>query len=145
MDREENVCETCEIPEEVMAEYKKFKTARSQTTDVMFLKINVKQLRVEIEDVMTDVNLEDIPEELPECVPRFLVINYRQTHADGRLSFPLVFVFFCPPGIKPELNILYASTKQRLALMMHILKDYELKDKEEFNEEWLKKKLGIFG
>ena len=50
-------------------------------------------------------------EELPEFAPRYVLLSYCHTHDDGRLSFPLVMVYYCPPGVKPAMNMIYAGTQ----------------------------------
>jgi len=48
--------------------------------------------------------------------------SYKWTHEDGRVSFPLVFIFYCPKGINTKLNILYASTKPVLTETLQVQK-----------------------
>ena len=42
---------------------------------------------------------------------RYVLLSYCHTHDDGRLSFPLVMVYYCPPGVKPAMNMIYAGTQ----------------------------------
>lgn len=68
-------------------------------------------MNVVIDEEMADCSLEEVAAELPgiqrlssyadstEFSPRYLVYSYCQKHADGRVSYPLVFIFYCPPGM----------------------------------------------
>jgi hypothetical protein len=95
-------------------------------------------------------------------------------HDDGRTSFPLVFIFYCPKGINTKLNILYASTKPVLTESLQVqkvgwaraavggccapnpdlfssnarsfppLQLFSVATTEELTESWLKDKLAFF-
>lgn len=110
----------------------------------MVLKINVKKLLVELDEVKEDINFEEVAEDLPEAVPQYLIFSFKMQHAHDRVSFPLVFLFYCPSGINPKLNMLYASTKTRLMNKLEIVKSLELRDRKEFSEEWLRGKVSGF-
>jgi hypothetical protein len=110
------------------------------------VKINTKDMVVEVEDEMEDCQLEAVAQELPEFSPRFVayrsvrfaqghsrwrrqgrtekgvwarerttereserrvdmgvalglwLLSYCYNHGDGRVSFPLVFLHWCPTG-----------------------------------------------
>ena len=36
--------------------------------------------------------------ELPEFNPRYIAFSYCHTHDDGRVSYPLIFIYYCPSG-----------------------------------------------
>ena len=44
--------------------------------------------------------MDDLRESLPEHQPRFVVYSYRMEHADGRVSYPMCFIYFTPRGRK---------------------------------------------
>eukprot|EP01099_Mayorella_cantabrigiensis_P004744 TRINITY_DN3615_c0_g1_i1.p1 TRINITY_DN3615_c0_g1~~TRINITY_DN3615_c0_g1_i1.p1 ORF type:complete len:156 (-),score=48.74 TRINITY_DN3615_c0_g1_i1:80-502(-) len=138
--------ETCAISEDIKTQFKKFKMGKSSSSAAFLMKIDKDKLIVEIDEVIDNVgSLSDFAEELPEFAPRFIALSYKYTHKDGRTSFPLVFIFYCPQGINPALNMMYASTKQRLQTELQIMKVFDLRKAEELNEEWLNQKLGFFG
>lgn len=75
------------------------------------------------------------------------------------MSYPLIFLYFVPPGINPSISMMYASTKQRLVQELGIGKvghlsigsyltglpqDFEVRNVSECTEAWLKQKLGLF-
>lgn len=43
-----------------------------------------------------DISVEDLAEELPDTSPRYVVYSYKYTHKDGRVSYPLIFIYYCP-------------------------------------------------
>eukprot|EP00011_Vannellida_sp_DIVA3-517-6-12_P014488 CAMPEP_0114621388 /NCGR_PEP_ID=MMETSP0168-20121206/9204_1 /TAXON_ID=95228 ORGANISM="Vannella sp., Strain DIVA3 517/6/12" /NCGR_SAMPLE_ID=MMETSP0168 /ASSEMBLY_ACC=CAM_ASM_000044 /LENGTH=142 /DNA_ID=CAMNT_0001832587 /DNA_START=37 /DNA_END=465 /DNA_ORIENTATION=+ len=135
---------TCLIPDELKAQFRKFKLGKNIENVAMLIKIDKDKLEVEVEDILEQVSIEELADELPAATPRFIAYSYLYTHSDGRKSFPLVFIFFCPPGINPTLNMMYASTKQRLANALQIQKIFDVRDADELSEEWLKKKLAFF-
>ena len=42
------------------------------------------------------------------------VYSFPFTHQDGRVSYPMVFIFSSPPGGSVELNMMYAGSKINL-------------------------------
>lgn len=85
------------------------------------MKIDPKTQTV-ILDREIEAEIDEVGEDLPEATPRYIAYSYKRVHPDGRLSFPLVFIFYCPPGISTSLNILYSSTKTLLVNELHISK-----------------------
>jgi hypothetical protein len=44
--------------------------------------------------------VDDLRESLPEHQPRYVVYSYRMEHADGRVSYPMCFIYITPRGRK---------------------------------------------
>eukprot|EP01088_Endostelium_zonatum_P010779 TRINITY_DN2437_c0_g1_i2.p1 TRINITY_DN2437_c0_g1~~TRINITY_DN2437_c0_g1_i2.p1 ORF type:complete len:109 (-),score=23.44 TRINITY_DN2437_c0_g1_i2:113-439(-) len=107
------------------------------------MKIDTKKQEVQLEDV-SEGNLEDLAADLPEFAPRFLAYNYKWLHDDGRISYPLMFIFYCPEGISTQLNMLYSSTKTILVNELKFSKVFEVRDPEELTAKWVKDKLAFF-
>lgn len=135
--------ETCELPEELKAEFRKFKLSKSRTTNAMVFKINVKGLFVEVDEVLEGVNWSQLREDLPESTPRFIVLSYEWKMEHDRVSYPLVFLYYCPAA-SAKLNMLYASTKSRLSRHLELNKEFDFRSREELTEEWLLQKLQFF-
>jgi len=129
---------TVDIPDALVASFKKFKTNR-KFNRAYIMKVNKELLIVEEEAVIEDVTdlTSFAEEELPEGEPRFVAYTTEYETKDGRKTYPLVFIFFAPPT-SIALNTLYASTKQRLINALQILKIAEIRDKDEFTNDWLK-------
>lgn len=106
-------------------------------------KREVKTQEVVVDDVI-EGSIEDIAQNLPESVPRYIAYNYRWAHADGRISYPLMFIFYCPKGISTNLNMLYSSTKTLIVNELKMTKIFDVRDAEELNESWIKDKLAFF-
>ena len=89
------------------------------------MKINKETLEVELDTQEADIPFEELADLLPAAAPRYFAYSYKYVHKEGdheRISYPLVFVFYCPPGINPHDNMMYASTKQTLANALEIQK-----------------------
>ena len=112
-----------------------------------------KRLIVE-EDRIEDCSTESLMEELPTHQPRFVVrtdrdslflstpflqvYSFPHTHKDGRVSYPMVFIFSSPPGGSVELNMMYAGSKINLVREAGMTKIVELRDLEELTDDYLR-------
>jgi len=135
---------TCTITEDVKTRFKKFQTVGKDSKNAAFLmKINTKSQEVEVEDIV-EGDIATIAADLPESAPRFIAYNYKWVHADGRVSYPLMFIFYCPPGISTNLNMLYSSTKTLLVNELKLTKLFDVRSSDELNEDWIKTKLAFF-
>jgi len=134
---------TCEVPDEIKQEFKKFKNNKKTNCGVI-MKINKEKLQVEIDQNLEEVSLEQIAENLPESAPRYIAYSYKYTHEDGRVSMPLVFIYYCPSDINPILNMMYSSTKTRLITSLEVMKSFDVQDSTQLTEGWLKEKLKFF-
>lgn len=59
---------------------------------------------------MQDVSPEELVEALPAHNPRYVAYSYCFTHDDGRISYPLIFVYFSPLGTHVSQRYMYVST-----------------------------------
>lgn len=109
------------------------------------MKVDVKSQKIVVDQVLSDVTLEDLQEEMPSAVPRYIVFAYKHVHKDERVSYQLVFIYYAPPQIKPELAMLYSSSLQRLYSQLEIQKVFDARKPSELNEKWLLDKLSYFG
>ena len=55
------------------------------------------------------IHSPQVAEELPEFSPRYVAYSYCHDHGDGRKSFPLCFIYYCPSGKNGEQYLRYAS------------------------------------
>lgn len=95
-----------------------------------------------LEDTMEDCSIDELREELPPQQPRFLLISYALRHADGRVSYPMCLVFYSPDGCSPELQMMYAGSRNNLVQECELTKNFEIRDAEELTKEYLDSKLG---
>ncbi|KAL6488142.1 hypothetical protein MHYP_G00047680 [Metynnis hypsauchen] len=73
-----------------------------------------------------------------------LMYSYKYQHDDGRVSYPLCFIFSSPVGCKPEQQMMYAGSKNKLVQTVELTKVFEIRNTEDLTEEWLREKLGFF-
>ncbi|KAF9319784.1 hypothetical protein BG006_002919, partial [Podila minutissima] len=104
-------------------------------------KINKDKLLIELDSEEDAIELEELAEDLPENIPRYIILSYELKHDDGRVSFPLVFLFYCPDGANTSLRMLYASAKTFFQNMTKVGKDLEIQDAETLTDDWLRPKL----
>ncbi|XP_065919610.1 glia maturation factor gamma-like [Dysidea avara] len=138
----------CTVDPGLKEKLKKFRFRKDKTNGAIVMKINSTTMTVvedEVdEDVLDNVSLDDLQAELPEHQPRFVAYSYCHKHDDGRISYPLCFIFISPQGCKPELQMMYAGTKTSLVKEGQFTKVFELRAVDEMTEEWLLSKLGFF-
>ncbi|XP_029474865.1 glia maturation factor gamma isoform X2 [Rhinatrema bivittatum] len=108
------------------------------------MKIDKEKQLVVLEEEYENISPDELKSELPERQPRFVVYSYRYVHSDGRISFPLCFIFSSPVGCKPEQQMMYAGSKNRLVQTAELTKVFEIRNTEDLTEEWLKDKLAFF-
>lgn len=109
------------------------------------VKVDTKSLQIVVDQVLENVKIEDLEEEMPSAVPRYIVYAYKQVHKDERVSYPLVFIYYGPPQIKPQLAMMYSSSLPTLQAALDVPKFFEIRKASDLNEEWLVDKLGYYG
>eukprot|EP01113_Clastostelium_recurvatum_P046407 TRINITY_DN812_c0_g1_i2.p1 TRINITY_DN812_c0_g1~~TRINITY_DN812_c0_g1_i2.p1 ORF type:complete len:155 (+),score=36.95 TRINITY_DN812_c0_g1_i2:50-466(+) len=134
----------CSLPDAVVTEFKKFKLAKDPANTGFILKVNKKDMIIELDETLTNVTVEEIAEQLPEAAPRYIIYSYKQARDDGRVSYPIVFIFYCPRGISPELAMLASSSKTNITNRLDISKSFDLQEAETLTTDWLKEKLAFF-
>ncbi|KAF9913793.1 hypothetical protein BX616_009559 [Lobosporangium transversale] len=133
---------TCDIDPSLVQKIEAFRFAnRSQGNAALICKIDKNKLLIEEDDDLESVNMEELAEQLPENTPRYVVLSYELKHDDGRRSFPLVFLYYAPTGVRPELNMLYASAKTHFQNTVGLGKVIDLQDAEVLTDNWLRAKL----
>ena len=132
----------CNPTEDLIKVAKKFRFRKAKTIGALFMKADQETLTVALEDeVFEDISIEDIAEKLPTSEPRYLLISYVLTHSDGRVSYPLCFVFYTPPAASSNLRMLYSASKTCVERKVNATKSFELRDSDEMDDEWLKEEL----
>ncbi|XP_019625729.1 PREDICTED: glia maturation factor gamma-like isoform X1 [Branchiostoma belcheri] len=134
----------CEIDPEVKEKLRKFRFRKEKNNAAISMKIDPQTMTIILDEEYEDCTLDDLQEELPGHLPRYLVYSYCLDHDDGRTSFPLVFIFISPAGCKPELQMMYAGTKTALVREAEMTKVFEVRNVDELTDEWLRGKLALF-
>uniref|UniRef100_A0A3Q3AAB4 Glia maturation factor n=1 Tax=Kryptolebias marmoratus TaxID=37003 RepID=A0A3Q3AAB4_KRYMA len=101
------------------------------------VKIDMEKQLVILEEEYEDISMDDLKNELPER-------HYKYIHADNRVSYPLCFIFSSPMGCKPEQQMMYAGSKNRLVQAAELTKVFETRNVDDLTEEWLKNQLAFF-
>nr|XP_044989938.1 glia maturation factor gamma isoform X1 [Jaculus jaculus] len=116
----------------------------SELKDLGSVKVDKDRQMVVLEEEFQNISPEELKSELPERQPRFVVYSYKYVHADGRVSYPLCFIFSSPVGCKPEQQMMYAGSKNRLVQTAELTKVFEIRTTEDLTEAWLQEKLSFF-
>ncbi|XP_033635325.1 glia maturation factor gamma-like [Asterias rubens] len=135
--------QVCEIDEELKAQLKKFRFRKDKNISAIVCKI--KETTVIIDEQYEDISLEDLQEEVPSTQARFIFLSYCLNHSDGRISYPLCFIYLHPRGTKPEQGMKYSGTKLHLQKESGVTKCFDLTSVEDLTKEWLEGKLSFFG
>ncbi|CAG8445240.1 12973_t:CDS:2 [Acaulospora morrowiae] len=151
---------TCDVDPEVLQKLKKFRFGKSSQGNAAFvckyiwlklyfleiqwvdyMKIDREHLLVVEDKIYDSISLDDLVEDLPENIPRYIVLSYELSHSDGRKSYPLVLIYYSPPSTKPETHMLYASAKTHFQQKADLNKVFDIREAETLTDEWLKEKL----
>ncbi|KAL3991705.1 high affinity cAMP-specific and IBMX-insensitive 3',5'-cyclic phosphodiesterase 8 [Sarotherodon galilaeus] len=145
----------CEVDESLKDKLKKFRFRKETSNAAILMKIDMEKQLVILEEEYDDISMEDLRNELPERQPRypyfisgiaklFIKKYYKYVHDDGRVSYPLCFIFSSPVGCKPEQQMMYAGSKNRLVQTAELTKVFETRNPDDLTEEWLKSHLSFF-
>ncbi|KTF99282.1 hypothetical protein cypCar_00029822 [Cyprinus carpio] len=141
----------CEVDEDLVKKLRDFRFRKETTNAAIIMKIDKDKQLVILEEEHEDISPEDLKNELPERQPRYpslkqnsLFYSYKYQHDDGRVSYPLCFIFSSPVGCKPEQQMMYAGSKNKLVQTVELTKVFEIRNTEDLTEEWLREKLGFF-
>lgn len=134
----------CDVDKELIEKLRLFRYRREANNAAIVMKIDKDTQLVTLEEEYEDISLDELKDELPERQPRFIVYSYKNHHNDGRVSYPLCFIFSSPVGCKMEQQMMYAGSKNQLVKAADLSKVFEVRNTEDLSEEWLKEKLGFF-
>ncbi|XP_061157232.1 glia maturation factor beta [Syngnathus typhle] len=134
----------CDVDEDLIEKLKKFRLRKETNNAAIVMKINREKQLVVLDEEHEDISPDDLKEELPERQPRFVAYSYKYQHDDGRVSYPLCFIFVSPVGCNPEQQMMYAGSKNRLVQTAQMTKVFEIRNTEDLTEEWLREKLRFF-
>ncbi|KAI8329248.1 hypothetical protein BC941DRAFT_405948 [Chlamydoabsidia padenii] len=133
---------TCDIEPALIEKIKQFRFQKFSSKNAAFvLKINKNSLKIEEDEVYDKISLEDLVEELPENTPRYIILSYELKHKDGRVNFPLLFIYWSPSTAKAELHMLYTSAKGDLQQTIDVMRDFEIREPETLTDDYLIKQL----
>ncbi|XP_058802080.1 glia maturation factor beta isoform X1 [Phymastichus coffea] len=131
----------CDIKDDVKDALKEFRFRKSQKNAALLLKVDREKQKICVDELLDDVRIEELQDIIPEHEPRYIVYSYKMEHLDGRISYPMCFIFYTPRDIQMELQVLYAGMKLVLQREAGLTRVYEVRELEELTEDWLKEKL----
>ncbi|KAM6912199.1 glia maturation factor beta [Xenentodon cancila] len=138
----------CDVDEELVKKLRQFRFRKETNNAAIVMKIDKDKQLVILDEEHEDISPDDLKDELPERQPRsqrtFVVYSYKYQHDDGRVSYPLCFIFSSPVGCRPEQQMMYAGSKNKLVQTVELTKVFEIRNTEDLTEEWLREKLGFF-
>uniref|UniRef100_A0A2K6ST30 Glia maturation factor n=1 Tax=Saimiri boliviensis boliviensis TaxID=39432 RepID=A0A2K6ST30_SAIBB len=112
----------CEVDPELRERLRKFRFRKETDNAAIIMKVDKDRQMVVLEEEFQNISPDELKMELPERQPRFVVYSYKYVHEDGRVSYPLCFIFSSPVGCKPEQQMMYAGSKNRLVQTAELTK-----------------------
>ncbi|ETS60903.1 hypothetical protein PaG_04823 [Moesziomyces aphidis] len=121
---------TIDIPRNVLDAVRKFRLKPSSHLTALVFKIDKATLTLGLEETLDSglTSLPDLLEELPENSPRFVVVNYKLNHRDGRISYPLFLLYWAPQTSSLEQSTLYASALSNFSVQADVAKVIDVRD-----------------
>uniref|UniRef100_A0A2K5JPV4 Glia maturation factor n=1 Tax=Colobus angolensis palliatus TaxID=336983 RepID=A0A2K5JPV4_COLAP len=117
----------CEVDPELTEKLRKFRFRKETDNAAIIMKVDKDRQMVVLEEEF-----------------QFVVYSYKYVHDDGRVSYPLCFIFSSPVGCKPEQQMMYAGSKNRLVQTAELTKVFEIRTTDDLTEAWLQEKLSFF-
>uniref|UniRef100_A0A8C5L5B9 Glia maturation factor n=1 Tax=Jaculus jaculus TaxID=51337 RepID=A0A8C5L5B9_JACJA len=123
----------CDVAEDLVEKLRKFRFRKETNNAAIIMKIDKDQRLVVLDEELEGISPDELKDELPERQKTFIVYSYKYQHDDGRVSYPLCFIF------SRVLGFLYYNLR-----FFSPLKVFEIRNTEDLTEEWLREKLGFF-
>ncbi|XP_059475285.1 glia maturation factor beta [Neocloeon triangulifer] len=131
----------CDIDDSVKEKLKEFRFRKPKDNAALVLKVDRAKQCICVDELFEDISVDDLRESLPSHQPRYVIYSYKMEHNDGRISYPMCFIYITPRDSQIELQIMYAGTKMALQREADLTRVYEVRELEELTEEWLREKL----
>ncbi|KAJ3358890.1 hypothetical protein GGF32_009901 [Allomyces javanicus] len=130
------------ISPDVLPLLKRFRFRREKNVAALILKIDVHNLTIEHDTTLDDATLEDISDALPDSAPRYVLLSYVLELNDGRVTYPLVLMFYSPEAARPDWKMIYSASIATVADAAGTRgKMLELRDAEDLTDEWMRGEL----
>ena len=131
-----------DLTEEARNAFMKLRTS-STPNHSFVLRPDAETLRVELEaEYPEGKSLDDIAMAFPSNEPRFVIIMPERLHPDGiRKSYPIILCCYCPPGLAPQVNVVYSNARTLIAKDFQLNLVWEVHKKLALGDEELKDKL----
>lgn len=90
-----------------------------------------------IADYPEGTTLSEIQKQCPQFEPRLAIFLAERVHRDGRKSYPLIIISYCPPGLAAATNILFTHARTHLQDITQIQTVWNVKKRRNINDEKL--------
>uniref|UniRef100_A0A8D0L3T2 Glia maturation factor beta n=1 Tax=Sphenodon punctatus TaxID=8508 RepID=A0A8D0L3T2_SPHPU len=78
---------------------RKFRFRKETNNAAIIMKIDKNKQLVVLDEEHEGISPDELKDELPERQPRYpFLYSYKYQHDDGRVSYPLCFIFSSPVG-----------------------------------------------
>ncbi|ELK27305.1 Glia maturation factor beta [Myotis davidii] len=120
----------CDVAEDLVEKLRKFRFRKETNNAAIIMKIDKDKRLVVLDEELEGISPDELKDELPERQPRYPFLTSLKK-----------FVFF---RCKPEQQMMYAGSKNKLVQTAELTKVFEIRNTEDLTEEWLREKLGFF-
>ena len=131
-------CGECTLSKEAYSICKKMARTSKLKNKAIIMKINLKEMEIVLVDELDDVTPEDIAEEFEDFEPRYCMYMYEYKRDDGRVTYPLCFIWYNPSGCDVHLNMIYGQTTEALVDLLKASKTFNVQDADDLTSEWLR-------
>uniref|UniRef100_A0A8I3VZU5 Glia maturation factor n=1 Tax=Callithrix jacchus TaxID=9483 RepID=A0A8I3VZU5_CALJA len=101
----------CDVAEDLVEKLRKFRFRKETNNAAIIMKIDKDKRLVVLDEELEGISPDELKDELPERQPHFIVVSY-----------PLCFIFSSPVGCKPEQQMMYAGSKNKLVQTAELTK-----------------------
>ncbi|XP_050702647.1 glia maturation factor gamma-like [Eriocheir sinensis] len=121
---------------------RKFRFRRATTNAAIIMKVNQAASEIVLEEELEDLeDVDALRSSIPDTQPRYVLFSWRIEHADGRVSFPMAFIFTTPRDSQPKLQMMYAGSYSHVVKECELTKVFQIRDLDELDEEWIQTNL----
>ncbi|XP_045110309.1 glia maturation factor gamma-like isoform X2 [Portunus trituberculatus] len=132
----------CTINPDLKEKMRKFRFRRATTNAAIIMKVDQVSSEIILEEEVEELeDVEALRSAIPDTQPRYVLISWKIEHADGRVSFPMAFIFTTPRDCQPQLQMMYAGSYNYVVKECELTKVFQIRDLEELDEEWIQTNL----
>lgn len=128
------------IDDETKELIKKFRFRKETTIAAISFKCTEDQsvVTLSVDEHLEDISdLEEVQDELPDFFPRFVLLSYKITKKDGRVSYPLALVHYAPSGCSINYQMMYSTVIHEVLTACGCVNAPMLEAKEDLTDEWV--------
>ena len=79
------------------------------TPILITVKVDVGKQTIVVDEEINDISdVEELKENIPDTQPRYVLLSWKIEHSDGRVSYPMAFLYTTPRG-KPLFSLLLCT------------------------------------